>query len=87
MKQKPYEALKNDDSELGLEFVHNKFPKCPHCGYDFNDLTDYYEIYEEGEHELECPNCDLAFDVSTHVEVTFSTDYIPPEFRDEEGEQ
>lgn len=81
MKQRPYEALKNDNDEFGLAFTHNEKPKCPHCGYVFIDLTDYGEIYEDGEHELECPDCDLTFDVSTHVEVSFSTDYIPPEFR------
>lgn len=85
-KQKPYEALKKENKDgYALAFAYNKMPKCPHCGYEFIDLDG--EFYEEGEHELDCPDCDLTFDVSTCVEITFSTDHIPSEFIDTDGQQ
>ena len=83
MKQKPYESIKKELKNCGhsLEFMHNETPKCPHCGYELPCLTDYSEIMNDGEHEIECPECDLTFDVSTNVEITFSTDRIPDEFK------
>lgn len=65
-------ALKQGDT---LEFWRNDNPKCPHCGHDcdVNDMEAWH-LYEEGEHNLECPSCDAGFRVSTTVSFTFSTD-------------
>lgn len=50
-------------------------PKCPHCGAvcSVND-NEWWSLYEEGEHEVCCPNCDGDFAVSTSVSYSFSTD-------------
>ena len=58
-----------------ITFWANKQPKCPHCGaeVDVSD-NDLWRIYEEGEHEIDCPSCELAFSVSTSVSYSFSTD-------------
>ena len=66
------EALKSGDR---LDFMLNDEPSCPHCGYTYriND-NDAWSLYEEGEHEVECPTCELEFTVYTHVRHSFSTD-------------
>ncbi len=64
-------ALTNGDR---WDFMHEKSPKCPHCGHDCNvSDNDWWQLYEEGEHEVECPSCEEGFAVSTHVEHSFST--------------
>jgi hypothetical protein len=58
-----------------LDFMANSNPKCPHCGHDCNvNDMEAWQLYEEGEHDLECPSCDGAFIVSTSVKFSFSTD-------------
>jgi hypothetical protein len=57
------------------DFAYEAEPKCPHCGYVCNVAdNDWYQLYEEGEHEVECPLCEQGFTVSTHVQHSFSTD-------------
>ncbi len=65
----------NAEPSGSLAFWHNKQPKCPHCGKDIDvGENDIWRIYEEGEHDIDCPYCDLEFSVSTHVAYSFSTD-------------
>ena len=56
------------------DFCANKSPKCPHCGDDYN-ITDNeaWELFDEGDHEVECPACDQAFTVSVIVSHSYST--------------
>lgn len=59
-----------------LDFLGNDSPKCPHCGRVIDvAASDLYRIYEEGEHEVDCPECDNPFMVSTKVYFSFSTDW------------
>ena len=39
------------------------------------DIYDYeaWNLYEEGEHEIECPFCENEFEVSVHVSYTYDT--------------
>lgn len=68
------EAL-NAEPAGSLEFWGNKHPKCPHCAAEIDvSANDLWRIYEEGEHEIDCPICDLEFSVSTNVSYSFSTD-------------
>lgn len=54
------------------EWYHNSMGnpggefRCPHCG-ELHDLDpdEDYEMYEEGEHEYWCSECDKCFTVST----------------------
>lgn len=75
-KQTRFAALdKAKDVMDRLEFFLNNEPKCPHCGHDCNvSDNEWWELYEEGEHEVTCPSCDQDFTVSTSVSYSFSTD-------------
>jgi transposase-like protein len=58
-----------------LKFWANDNPVCPHCGETFSvDNHEWWSLYEEGEHEITCPDCDWDFQVTTRVSYTFSTD-------------
>ncbi|WP_143277347.1 hypothetical protein [Bordetella genomosp. 9] len=63
------------EAEHPIDFWGNDEPKCPHCGGEcsVND-NEWWQLYEEGEHQVECPSCDLEFTVSTRVSYAFSTD-------------
>jgi hypothetical protein len=78
--ERKYEALDKvaDDPIDRLTFWRNDEPVCPHCGATISiDRAEWYDIYQEGEHEKECTVCDGAFTISTHVEYKFSTDEQP----------
>ena len=66
---------KEEDGHMPDGFWRNDNPKCPHCG-EVCEISrhDWYELYEEGEHEKECPHCEGEFTISTHVSFSFSTD-------------
>ena len=65
-------ALEAGDS---WDFRWNKDPKCPSCGAEARvSDQEWWHLYEEGEHTVECPICERAFMVSTAVEYRFSTD-------------
>jgi hypothetical protein len=72
--QEPLAALRDGHS---LDFRYEAHPKCPHCGHvcDVSD-NEWWHLYQEGEHEVECPSslCELPFTVSTYVRYSFSTD-------------
>lgn len=70
--QQRLEALERGDR---MDFWGNKNPKCPHCESvcDVSE-NEWWNLYEEGEHEVTCPACDLDFTVSTRVSYSFSTD-------------
>lgn len=61
-----------------LLYIANRLPVCPHCDeeIDVGD-NDLYRIYEEGEHQVDCPQCDQPFMVSTRISHSFSTDKQP----------
>ena len=32
--------------------------KCNHCDFNINiDENEFYQLYEEDQHEVDCPNC------------------------------
>lgn len=65
-------ALKSGDS---YDFWGLDRPKCPHCGEVYNvDDNEAYELYEDGTHEIHCPDCETQFTVTTNVYYSFSTD-------------
>lgn len=74
------EALKKSQGDDGdcCEFWGNDEPKCPHCGANCPvSENEWYELYEEGEHEVTCPDCDMDFIVSTNVSFSFTTQDQP----------
>ncbi len=46
---------------------------CPWCG-EIYEIDDEYHLYEDGEHNLVCPNCEKRFLVNTSVSFSFSTE-------------
>ena len=66
---------KEEERHFPSDFWGNKVPRCPHCGVECDPSDhDWYDLYEEGEHEKECPHCDGEFVISTRVSYSFSTD-------------
>lgn len=58
-----------------LDFWGRDNPKCPHCGYDYDiQEREAWNLYEEGEHQIECPSCHLDYAVSVNVSFSYSTD-------------
>jgi len=69
-----FDALNNGHA---MDFRYEKNPRCPHCGNECDiSVNEWWRLYEEGEHEVECPSilCERPFTVSTHVSHSFSTD-------------
>jgi transcription elongation factor Elf1 len=63
------------EAESSFDFWGLDEPKCPHCGHECSvSDNEWLELYEEGEHEVECPACELEFTVSVRVSYSFSTD-------------
>jgi hypothetical protein len=56
---------------------HNSRVRCPKCRHVWNPYdTEDYHVFEEGDHEIGCYECNHTFSVSTIVEYTFcSPDY------------
>jgi len=74
---KGFPALCWDCEELATEtgeINHNtKGIRCPSCRYVMTQWDDHYELYEDGEHDFTCHNCDHTFMVSTNVEYSWSS--------------
>ena len=71
-----FQALQNcTDAVERLKFRGNDNPKCPHCGETIDVAQhEQWELYDEGEHDMECPHCEREFVVSTNITYSFSTD-------------
>ena len=67
-----------EQAEDGEEFDtwSSDFVICPYCGYaiptDFG-YEDFPEIYEDGDHDLECPECEKTFVLETSVSYSWET--------------
>lgn len=69
------ERLEALSREGWADFFALNQPRCPHCGNDADiGKNDLGRILEEGEHEIDCPTCEMPFAVSTRVRYSFSTD-------------
>lgn len=69
-------AFKALDAGDSWDFSANDTPKCPHCGEDF-DIThnEAWHLYDENDtHDIECPSCQLEFQVISSANWTFCTD-------------
>lgn len=78
MSSESFAALKRakqDDPHLPEGYWGADHPKCPHCGHACGiSENDWWDLYEEGEHEKECPACEGEFTITTQVSYSFSTD-------------
>lgn len=46
---------------------------CPWCG-EIYEIDDEWHLYQEGEHNLECPCCQKRFVLTTNVSYFFDTE-------------
>lgn len=74
------EEFTTDDGDV----THSKRVRCPSCGRQIDPSDDWYDLYEEGEHDIDCPECEHSFTVSTHVSHTFTS---PPRVVKKEEDQ
>lgn len=70
------------------ELDHPSEVRCPKCGYHWRvGDGDDYDLYEDGTHEVSCPDCNFDFEVETSVTYSFRSPARTKEESDEkEGE-
>lgn len=44
---------------------------CPHCGHLNNPNDDSYALYDEGNEEWECGECETSFVVRVHIKYSW----------------
>lgn len=59
------------------EVVHASCVRCPHCAHVFDVSSDFQSLYEDGQHELDCPACEAAFEVTTTVHYMSTSPAFP----------
>lgn len=84
-----YQCIKEENLEKTQEAVREAGPDeivdtwsddyviCPYCGEALETnlgYEDFPEIYEEGEHELECPECEKKFILNTYISYSWETE-------------
>jgi cytochrome c-type biogenesis protein CcmH/NrfF len=58
-----------------FKYRNNDNPKCPHCDEDIDiSENELYHLYEDGTHEIDCPNCNGNIIVESDAKWSFSTD-------------
>ena len=58
-----------------VDLERNDNPVCPHCGHEcLIDECEFWNLYQEGDHEEHCPSCGYEFKIVTHARYSFSTD-------------
>lgn len=69
---------KHSDIMDRIDYTHNNSPKCPFCDHEIDiSASELYELYDEGEHIINCPRCEREMTVRCEVKYLFSTDEQP----------
>jgi hypothetical protein len=55
--------------------------KCPYCGYLETDVSEYFNGFDEGGYEVNCPDCEKPFWLSRSIIITY---YGAPAVEDQE---
>lgn len=69
-------AAKIKNWEQGVEIKSSEYVFCPYCGnvietcYGYEDFP---ELHEEGEHEIDCPECEKTFVMNTEIFYQYET--------------
>ena len=58
-------ALQSDKEAV----THSDLVRCPECGH----TQAPEELYEEGEHRVDCGNCEAEFTVSTQISYSYTS--------------
>ena len=60
------------DIEDASILYHSVLVRCPYCGATTDPQeTEQYELFEDGDHETWCAECDKYYTVGTMVSYTF----------------
>jgi len=66
-------SCKNLENNPGQVFSE-RLVRCPTCSHQQEiDTYDDYSVYEEGEHEVMCNNCEEEYTISTSITYTFKS--------------
>jgi DNA-directed RNA polymerase subunit RPC12/RpoP len=68
------------------EVTHDHYIRCPKCGHISSVHDDCYGLFEDGEHDVSCQECEHDYVVSTHVEFHFISPPRLPEEKEVEEE-
>jgi hypothetical protein len=59
------------------EVTHDDYVRCPRCGHTDKisewDCDSSVEVYTDGEHEINCSECDHAYTITTHVSYSYTS--------------
>ena len=64
------------DGETDADTSSSYYIICPYCGYAMDTCygyEDFPELYEEGEHEIECPECEKTYIMETNISYNYET--------------
>ena len=55
------------------EVNHEQFIRCPSCGEeeDVHYQSEDYTIFHDGDHDIECPECNHKYMITTYVSYDF----------------
>jgi len=51
---------------------HEQYVRCPYCAHT-DWVADDYELFSDGEHTIQCSNCQKDYTIITHVSVSFES--------------
>lgn len=69
------------------ELDHSSYVRCPSCGHAWNPgECDDYECFGDGEHRVQCGECDHCFEISTSVSYSFQSPAMLKEGKESNGE-
>ena len=77
--QKTQEAIRNgEETDTGS----SDYVICPYCGYAMDTryrYEDFPELYEEDDHEIECPECEKTYIMNTSISYYYETRKVEDE--------
>lgn len=77
-------SIRDDSGEI----THHSSFRCPYCHHTSTvSDSEQYELYEEGEHEVGCSNCNKDFTVSTAIQYTFTSPALGESGGDEDRDE
>lgn len=65
------QATRNHYGDFDTEYTDE--PVCPVCGCKQQDLFEYSDVLDDGEHEMDCQNCSTQLLIETVVTTYFTT--------------
>jgi hypothetical protein len=70
------------------EVDHDSLIRCPKCkaSWDISEHEDYH-LYEDGEHDVTCYDCNHEFKVTTNVSYSFTSPELLDQTDKTEGEE